>query len=115
MPFACFSEMPIIKYQNEYLFNMFAFHLNNTSRKQISLIRPKLLEHSSIKMVIPTNKTNKTGRWLIETTKKYAKQAKAHVENILMQLDGDLEENLESDGYNIMPNISMTSWGAQEI
>ena len=77
----------------------------------MSLIRPKLLEHPIIKMVIPTNKTDTTGRWLIETTKKYAKKAKAHVENTLMQLDGDLNENLESDGYDIMPNISMTSWG----
>ena len=85
------------------------FPMNNTIRIQMSLIRPKLLENPSIKMVTPTNKTDKTGQWIIETTKKYAKQAKAHVENILMQLHGDLEENLENDGYDIMPNISMTS------
>ena len=68
--------LSILKSQNEYLFNMTTFPIDNTSRKQMSLIRPKLEEHPSIKMVIPTNKTNTTGRWLIETTKKYAKQAK---------------------------------------
>lgn len=57
----------ILRSQNEYLFNMSTFPLNNTSRQQMSLLRPKLEEHPSIKMIIPTMKTD--GRWLIETTK----------------------------------------------
>ena len=105
----------VLKSQNEYLHNMSTFPMNNTSRQQMSLIRQKLEEHPSIKLIIPTNKTDTTGRWLIESTKKYVKQAKAHVENILMQLDGDLRENLENNGYEVMPNISLTSWGANDI
>ena len=84
----------ILKFQNEYLFIMSTFPINNTSRKQMSLIRPKIEEHPSIKMIIPTNKTNTTGRWLIETTKKYSKKDKDHVEKTLMEIDEDLRENL---------------------
>ena len=104
----------ILKSQNDYLFNMSTFPINNTSRKQMSFIRPKLQEHPSIKMIIPTNKTNTTGRWLIETTNKYAKKNKAHVENTLMELDGNLRKNLECDGFEVMPNIFFTSWGAKD-
>ena len=32
-----------------------------------------------------------------------------------MQLDEDLRENLECDGHEVMPNISLTSWGAKDI
>ena len=32
-----------------------------------------------------------------------------------MQLDDELRDTLESDGHEIMPNISLTSWGAKDI
>ena len=105
----------ILKSQNEYLLNMTTFPLQNTSRQQMSLLRPKLEEHPSIKSIIPTLKTTSNGRWLIETTRKYIKQAKAHVDNTILELEGDLRENLESDGFEVIPNISLTSWGAQDI
>ena len=81
----------------------------------MSLIRPKIEEDPSIKMIIPTNNTNTTGRWLMEITKKYEKQAKAHVENTLMALDENLLEKLECDGFEVMPKISLTSWGETDI
>ena len=81
----------------------------------MSILRPKLEEHPSIKSIIPTLKTDTNGRWLIETTRKYIKQAKAHVDNTILELDSDLRDTLESDGFEVMPNISLTSWGAQDI
>ena len=33
----------------------------------------------------------------------------------MLDLDEDLRENLESDGFQVMPNISLTSWGATDI
>ena len=94
---------------------MTTFPIQNTSRKQMSLLRPKLGEQPSIKMIIPTLKTNSNGRWLIETTRKHIKQAKAHAENTILELESELQDNLETDGFEVMPNISLTSWGAQDI
>ena len=81
----------------------------------MSLLRTKLEAHPSIKSIIPTLKTDTNGRWLIETTRKYIKQAKAHVDNTILELDNDLRDTLDSDGFEVMPNIALTSWGAQDI
>ena len=69
--------------------------LNSTSIDQMELLCPKLLNHKGIIRIIKTLKTEDTGRWLVETTKKLEKQARAH--------------------FNSKPNRTLTSRGVDEI
>ena len=102
----------ILKEQNEYLFGMTTFPIYAISYEQMRILSPKLLEHRSIRRVIKTQKTEETGRWLVETTKKLEKQAKAHFDNSLMQLEEELEK---IQTLTSTPNRNLTTWGATDI
>ena len=102
----------ILKEQNEYLFSMTTFPVYSTSIDQMKLLSTKLFEHKSIKRVIKTQKSEETGRWLVETTKKLEKQAKYHFDHSILQMENELEscQTLVSS-----PNRSLTPWGANDI
>ena len=102
----------ILKVQNEYLFNIITFPIHDTNEEEMKLIAPELLKHKSVTRVIRTMKSEKSERWLVESTKKLEKQAKHLVDKTLIELEEQLE-GLRT--YDNKPNISLTSWGATNI
>ena len=58
----------------------------------MEMLKPDILKDNSIKRILKTNKTNGSGRWLIETTKSKLNKAQKHIDKILntMEAFGDV-------------------------
>ena len=89
-----------LRSHNEYLTKFATFPVYGLNIQQMSSVRDEMLQHSSIKRILKTNKSDTTGRWLIETTQNSITNAQQVVDNILNkndQIDTDATSRINPD------------------